>query len=219
MTDHNADPDGVRQAYDEWSRNYDTAPNKTRDLDERHTRQRLHLGEGKDIVELGCGTGKNTALWATVAHTVLAVDASSGMLARARKKVDADHVEFRQLDLLGDWAIPPKSADLVVVHLVLEHIEDLAAIFTRIAQTLRDGGRLLISELHPYRQLQGSGARYEDEETGEEVRVASYLHDVSEYVGAAQQAGYSLVSIDELRDPEAAKHDVPRLLAMEFVAG
>ena len=48
-----------RQAYNLWSETYDTVENKTRDLEARALRESV-AGENLDILEIGCGTGKNT---------------------------------------------------------------------------------------------------------------------------------------------------------------
>ena len=54
-------PSDVADAYDRWSRQYDDDQNATRDLDAFVLRQApLHLA-GARVLEVGCGTGKNSA--------------------------------------------------------------------------------------------------------------------------------------------------------------
>lgn len=50
----------IKNAYNNWAPQYDTNKNKTRDLDARVTYQVLKNYKFADIIELGCGTGKNT---------------------------------------------------------------------------------------------------------------------------------------------------------------
>ncbi|MBK8430441.1 MAG: hypothetical protein IPL28_03705 [Chloroflexi bacterium] len=50
----------VQQAYDQWSVTYDSDQNLTRDLDAQITQQVLGDWHGRILLEMGCGTGKNT---------------------------------------------------------------------------------------------------------------------------------------------------------------
>ena len=51
----------IQDAYTRWSDTYDSDRNLTRDLDHRATRDALTGLRYQNIMELGCGTGKNTA--------------------------------------------------------------------------------------------------------------------------------------------------------------
>ena len=56
----------IRDAYTDWSTTYDSDRNLTRDLDQHVARQQLANLRCKSILELGCGTGKNTPLLASI---------------------------------------------------------------------------------------------------------------------------------------------------------
>lgn len=206
--------DDVKRAYDVWADVYDSQPNATRDLDAVVVRsQDASLFQG-DVLELGAGTGKNTEWLAPRARSLLALDASEGMLQRARLRPGVERVRFVQHDLRQPWPTPDGSHDTLVCNLVLEHLEDLSFIFTEARRVLRPGGHFLVCELHPFRQLQGSQARFEHPETKETHRVTAYLHDVSEYLNAAARAGFVLVQAGDWRDSEAPRTAVPRLLSL-----
>jgi len=159
----------VAQAYDRWSRRYDDDHNATRDLDARVVRQSpLHLG-GARVLELGCGTGKNSEWLAAQARELVALDFSPGMLDVARRRVSAAHVRFVEHDITRAWPVEAASVDVVVGNLVLEHLPDLQPVFSEAARVLRPGGELFLCELHPYRQLRGGQAHFEDAETNETV--------------------------------------------------
>ena len=115
----------TRTAYDSWSETYDRDRNLTRDLDHVVTRATLSHLRFSSILEIGCGTGKNTALLASIGAKVHALDFSDGMLAQAKTKVSSDNVTFTVADLTRPWPCAAQSADLVVCNLVLEHIGDL----------------------------------------------------------------------------------------------
>jgi malonyl-CoA O-methyltransferase len=169
--------------------------NPTRDLDGVATRDMLGGRRWGDILELGCGTGKNTVFLAQIGERVQALDFSEGMMAQARAKVGAANVDFATADLTQTWPCTDAAFDLVVTNLVLEHIEDLGHIFAEAARCLRLGGTFFISELHPFRQYQGLQANFE---FGEEVvTVPAYVHAVSDFLDAGQANGFKLVRLAE----------------------
>ena len=54
--------------------------------------------DGKDVLEVACGTGRWSGLIASVARSLVATDASDEMLALARARVRAPHVRFVHAD-------------------------------------------------------------------------------------------------------------------------
>ena len=207
----------VESAYDRWAEGYDSWPNPTRDLDAVVLRRQDLSLAGRDVLEIGCGTGKNTAWLGARARRVVAADLSAGMLARARRRVAPESVRYLRFDLTRRWPLAGACVDLVVDDLVLEHVENLGAVFTEACRVLRPGGELFVCELHPFRQLRGGQAQYPDPETGEPVLVPAYLHDVADYTNAALGAGFRVLHLGEWRDEGAPKAELPRLLSLHFV--
>jgi SAM-dependent methyltransferase len=207
----------VEAAYREWSQSYDEVENRTRDLDAVALRASGLDRAERDVVELGCGTGKNSIWLADGARSLVALDLSEEMLARARARVRAGNVRFVRHDLRTPWPLESRVADLVVANLVLEHIRDVGFIFAEAARVLRPAGELFISELHPFRQLLGSGAKLSDEPGS---RIEAYVHDVGEYVNAAIAAAFVVSHLGEWRDPDTAgdRARFPRLLTIRLVA-
>ena len=206
----------VAQAYDRWSRRYDDDHNATRDLDARVVRQSpLHVADGR-VLELGCGTGKNSEWLAAQARTLVALDFSPGMLDVARRRVRSERVRFVEHDITRPWPVAPSSIDVVVGNLVLEHVRDLGPIYAEAARVLRSGGELFLCELHPYRQLRGGQAHFEDADTNETVPVTAYRHSVSEYVNGGIAAGFTLRALGEHVEDSAPAGAPPRLLSVLF---
>jgi len=204
----------VRQAYDRWAATYDSDRNLTRDTDAHAVRSLLADRRFDSAVEAGCGTGKNTPFYASVATVLTALDFSGEMLARARAQVSAPHVSFTQHDLGEPWPVPAGAADLVAFDLVLEHFDSLDAVLGHAAAASRAGATLLVSELHPFKQLQGSQARFATE-SGEE-KVAAYLHHASDFIRAADGVGYALRALDEWWHETETRALPPRLLTLVF---
>jgi ubiquinone/menaquinone biosynthesis C-methylase UbiE len=206
----------TRKLYNQWSSTYDTVENKTRDLEKAAGQQVLSAIPFASILELGCGTGKNTEWLSPKAGYLQAVDLSEEMMARAREKVNASHVEFLQADITKPWEFVNRPPDLVTCSLILEHIEDLCFIFQQAANVLLPRGHFYLCELHPYKQYSGSKARFE---TTEGLQVLEcFVHHASDYYGAAISAGFSCVAFEEWFD-EGDRANPPRLLSFLFRKG
>ncbi len=206
----------IESSYDRWSAIYDTNRNRTRDLDAQVMRTRFGSSRFHRVLELGCGTGKNTGMLSEVARSVQAFDFSEGMLTQARTRVRSANVVFHRRDLSNiPWPVETASAELATFNLILEHIESPNPLFAEAARCLAPGGVLHVSELHPFRQYEGTQARFEDAE-GNEVKVAAFTHHVSEFVEAGQRAGMRLVQLKEWWHKEDAGRP-PRLLTLDFV--
>ena len=200
----------VQQAYNAWSETYDTVENKTRDLEARALRESI-AGENLEILEIGCGTGKNTEFLQTRAKYLIGADFSAEMLERAKAKITAANVEFRRLDLREDWNFPAESFDLVTCSLALEHIENIDFVFAEARRVLRTGGRFYFGELHPFKQYHGSKARFE---TGSGVfELECFVHHVSEFFAAAKANNFAVAELKEWFDDDD-QSQIPRLLTM-----
>ncbi|MBE7178288.1 MAG: class I SAM-dependent methyltransferase [Mucilaginibacter polytrichastri] len=203
----------IRQAYNSWAEQYDSNANKTRDMEANVLRSTLNVIRFTSVLEIGCGTGKNTVWFAEKADRVLSVDLSEEMLAKARSKIQSKKVTFKQADILHDWDFTAEQFDLVSFSLVLEHIEDLGPVMKKAASVLAPGGHLYLAELHPFKQYSGSKARFETKE-GLHV-VDCFNHHVSDFIIAADAVGLHLIHLSENFDHDD-RSTVPRLLCMVF---
>lgn len=201
----------TRAAYNLWAQQYDTNENKTRDLEAKALRDVLTEIAFSNCLEIGCGTGKNTE-WLIGKGRVTGVDLSEEMLQKAKQKIVSDEVNFIQADITEDWKFG-NDYDLVTFSLVLEHIEDLQAIFRQVAKALKPGGHVYIGELHPFKQYSGSKARFETE-GGVQV-VNCFTHHVSDFSNAAKKAGLQLMELHEYFDDDD-RVGLPRVLTMLF---
>lgn len=211
-----ADDAAIARAYDRWAGQYDADLNATRDLDGAELRATSLPFGGLDVLEIGCGTGKNTIWLATRAASVVAVDLSEGMLARARQLVTASNVRFAVLDVRRPWPIADGSVDVVLCDLVLEHVRALEPVYREAARVLRPGGHLRLSELHPFRQLLGAQAHFTEDGTRETIMVPAFRHSMSEYVNAGIAAGLRALEIGESLEAGARADAPPRLLTALF---
>ena len=203
----------TRQAYNVWALQYDTNINKTRDLEALALKNTLEDISFTTCLEIGCGTGKNTEWLINKAGSLTAIDFSEEMLNRAREKIRSPDFEFIQADITGDWIFRNKLYDLVTFSLVLEHIDNLNHVFRQAADALDPGGHVYIGELHPFKQYQGSKARF-DTANGQQV-VQCFNHHISDFIQAAKKYGLVLADVNEYFD-DGDRNGAPRILTILF---
>lgn len=203
----------VLEAYAEWSHTYDDDRNLTRDLDEEVMRRTFAGAQYRTVLEIGCGTGKNTALLAEIAGRVHALDFSEAMIERARRRVPAEKVKFSVADLTNPWPVDNSSINLISCNLVLEHIESFQFVFAEAARVLAASGQFFISELHPFRQYRGTKASFQRHD---EIRIIdAFVHDVTDFTEAALNNNLRLETIKEWRHEEDSDKP-PRLISFMF---
>ncbi len=205
----------IQNAYNEWSEIYDTNINLTRDLDHEVTKAALADLRFNSILELGCGTGKNTALLVQIGRHVHALDFSQGMIEKAKEKVQAENIRFSVADLTGRWPCEDNACDLITCNLVLEHIQDLSHIYSEAARVLEPNGMFFINELHPFKQYQGTKARFEGK--AGLIEVEAFIHHISDFTNAAERHGFKLVKLNEYWHAED-QDKPPRLISLTFRA-
>ncbi len=201
----------VQEAYNQWSGQYDTNANLTRDVEAIALQTALQNVAAENILEVGCGTGKNTSFLLTKASFLLAVDISEAMLAKAQEKIADSKVSFLQADINQPWHFTTGKFSLITFSLVLEHIENLDFIFEQAVQKLQPNGYIYIGELHPFKQYAGTKARF-DTEAGR-TEVECYTHNISDFVQAAKKQGLGVADLQEFFD---ADNTIPRILVLLF---
>ncbi|MCH4822666.1 class I SAM-dependent methyltransferase [Gramella lutea] len=202
----------IEKAYNEWSSQYDSNKNRTRDLDKKVTIKSLEDLKFNSVLEIGCGTGKNSEWLQTKATQIFAVDFSEEMLAIAKKKISKKNVHFQKADVTENWHWTTENFDLVTCNLILEHIEDLEFIFEQAFSKLKTGGHFFISELHPFKQYKGTKARFN---SGDKlIELETFTHHISDFLNAGKKAGFQLFELKEWFDEDST--DPPRIISLLF---
>jgi malonyl-CoA O-methyltransferase len=192
-----------REGYNLWSYTYDHYPNPTVAVDDRHFPAQWRHLTGRNVLEVGCGTGRHTSKLAAQGNQVTGIDISSGMLAVAREKLrGGSGVALLEGDFLSSNAVPEGVFDALVASLVIEHIRDLPAFFGRARRALRPVAEVHLSEIHPLRAAQGILAHFKMPD-GEQFDLESVPHPEGAIESAAQSAGLELIDrLDAFGDKE-----------------
>ncbi len=198
-------------SYNGWAHQYDNDINPTRDLDKTVTKEFLSKIDFFKVLELGCGSGKNTEWLIAKADSLIGLDFSKKMLDLARKKIISKKVTFINADLNGKWPVHNNSFDLATINLTLEHIEVLDHIFNSLFMKLSQGGKCFVCELHPKKQLEGSKAQFE--KNGTDIVLDVFQHSEKDYIQSAEKAGFKLLT---KQDWYSNEENLPRLISFLF---
>jgi len=167
-------------------------------------------GDGKDVLEVGCGTGLILERVAQFARRAVGIDLSAGMLAKAQER----GLEVQEASAT-DLPFPDASFDVAYSFKVLAHVEDIQRAMSEMARVVRPGGwvlaefynerslRRLVKALKPATAVSATTndeAVYTRYDTVEQVK--SYLPPQLEWVTSR---GIRIVT------PVAAVHRVPVL--------
>jgi ubiquinone/menaquinone biosynthesis C-methylase UbiE len=181
----------VPEGYARWAKRYD-GPNPAIEREQPIVHALLEAEPVGTALDAACGTGRHAAKLVELGHYVIGVDATEEMLAVARQKVRS--AEFRQ-GLLEELPVDDASVDLITCSLALTHVSEVAPVIAEFARVLRPGGRVVLSDIHPWATMTGAIAAFPGGELAEGVPyVRSEIHQVGEYLSAFQAAGLAVLN-------------------------
>lgn len=139
----------ARRYYDVFAATYETRRDgrgRYHDLlDELEIDFALPSIRGREVLEVGCGTGLLLRAFAQEARRAVGVDLSPGMLAHARA---------RGLEVVegSSDALPfaDASFDVAVSFKTLAHVPDLGRALAEMARVVRPGGTLIVELYNPW---------------------------------------------------------------------
>lgn len=194
--------------YDIWAKTYDGFANPMIAMADAALEANPLALSSKRVLELGCGTGRNAAsILKAGALSYVGIDASQGMLAKARERYPS--LSWLHANLDAPLQIASASVDLVLITLVLEHMPNLSDLFLEIARVLVPGGILRIVEMHPTQMQKGNQAHFWVD--GEEIKMQSFAHNSEEFSAVLTEVGLELCTTREYIPSEALIAKIPKL--------
>ena len=201
----------TRDGYDKWAPTYDDGTNPMVALDSMILPALIGDVSGRDVIDLGCGTGRYATWLAREGAEATGLDGSRGMLEAARRDGDILDVRYVQSDLARDLPLRDDCCDLVLSSLVLEHLESLDGFFIEAKRVCRPDGRFIVSAMHPDMFACGVQARFDDPVTGRKTTMQSYDHSLATMTQAATAAGWSVEHSSEHKPDARLCRDFPRV--------
>ena len=98
------------------------------------------------VLDYGCGVGRVTMYLAKFFKSVVAVDISTTMLAKARAKVPNTNVEFKHAPSVADIQFDEESFNGIICDLVIQHNPHPAGytLLAKLLRWLKPGGTFLL---------------------------------------------------------------------------
>jgi len=180
---------GVNKGYDVWAETYDSMPNLLINIEEPKVKSIIKaLPKGK-VLDAGCGTGRYWNFLNSYGYSVIGVDQSKLMLEKAKAKLNK--VKLIRANLTN-LPIKPKSIDIVLCSLALTHFKSLDKVIPELYKTLRPGGYMVLSDIHPVLVSIGAHADFKDK-FGKTGYIINFTHWPSSYIKQFNLLGLKII--------------------------
>jgi malonyl-CoA O-methyltransferase len=167
------------EGYNRWASSYPNESNPIKNLSDLFVEKNLPRLEGKNFLDSGCGTGKFCALAERQGAThVYGIDLSPTMIEMSRKLCNTAHLECADLSKIQ---IEEKMYDVIICSLVMGHIENLSPALPNLLNGLKNGGRFILTDFHPYLTLLREKRTFRDQHTNQHFEISHHLHLFQHY--------------------------------------
>lgn len=99
---------------------------------------------GRDVLDLGCGSGYGTHRIAGVAASATGVDVAADAVSFANARYRAANLSFKSIPPDGPLPFPDEAFDVVLSFQVIEHVRDVGTYLAEARRVLRPGGMLVV---------------------------------------------------------------------------
>jgi SAM-dependent methyltransferase len=186
---------GVREGYSGWVASYEATVPDELDISLLEELSQIDWRTVRRAADLGCGTGR-TGLWLRRhgVSSVDGVDLTREMLEVAASREIYDRLVEADVTSTG---LPPAAYDLVTTCLVDEHVPDLRPLYQEACRLAAPGGSHVLVGYHPHFIIAAGMPTHFKSRSGEQIAIETYVHLLSDHVGAALDAGWTLVEMRE----------------------
>jgi ubiquinone/menaquinone biosynthesis C-methylase UbiE len=200
----------LQEGYKFWSETYDTIPNLLIEIEQPIVQDLFKNIKAGKALDAACGTGRHSNLLANAGFDITGVDSSSYMLKKARKKVPK--AKFVQGDITN-LPFDSESFDLVICALALSHFPSVYKVVKELTRVLKNGGTLILSDIHPFFVIIGGQAEFQDIK-GKKGYIYNYIHMSSEYINSFKNC--HLEVIDCIESIVESKYLTPSDLSLKI---
>lgn len=171
------------------------------------------LLKSKNILELGCGNGRDSLYFAQKGLNVTAIDASDEVIEQLKRENDEENICFICDDFVSSSAIYSGQYDYVYSRFTLHAInkEQESEVLRNVHKVLKEGGSFFIEVRSVNDELYGCGQK---------VAPDSYIFDghfrrfikIENLIGELKQIGFTIVSALEQRGFAPYKDSDPPII-------
>ena len=176
--------------------------------------------EGRDILELACGSGEMALMLADRGYNVLATDLSSSMIEVAGSKRKGDNPKFEVMDMNG-FSLPDRYDAIICFCDSFNYLNDydeVKAMFENVRAHLKEGGIFMFDTHHPARLDE-----FEDEYIEEGyIRDLPYIWTIlSDRINSTLMEHFAFYTEEGLIEEDHLQHvfDIDRLVSLLAEAG
>ena len=207
-TEYQAKEVSTQEGYALWAGSYDQEKNPLIAVEEPYVDRILAGLALTTALDAGTGTGRYARKLARQGIKVCALDQSPEMLAIARKNAQEGALKINfQRGSIDTLPFRSSHFELVVCGLVLCHIPDLIQILHEFSRVTKDGGYLLISDLHPHALRVGWRTVFAQAKAW--YQLPNIRHTRPDYLAAVEAAGFRLLDVIDLRLGDMPDETVP----------
>lgn len=107
--------------------------------------------QGKRVLELGCGDGRNMVRFATRGAIAIGVEPSEERISRAWRRAEDEgvRVDLHHGDLADLAFVRADSVDLALSVWALQSVDDLGRVFRQVHRVLKPNAAFVLSIPHP----------------------------------------------------------------------
>jgi len=185
------------EGYDLWAKYYDAQPgNLMLALDEEVFSLLLSNVSivDKQVVDVGCGTGRNwNKVLALHPTNLTGYDVSAGMLDKLKIKYPTATVHQLKNNHLQE--LKDESCDIIISTLTIAHIPDIADALNEWQRVLKYGGEVIITDYHPTALAGGGNRTFQHE--GKTVAVKNHVHTIKQLLEISNKLGWEQLRLEE----------------------
>lgn len=195
----------VVEAYDLWASDYDKQPgNLMLHLDKRLFENLIENIDfkGKQIADIGCGTGRQwPAIFSKDPAGLTGFDVSGGMLDKLKDKYPSSQTRLIKNNAFAD--VPDAAFDIIVSTLTVAHIEHIEEALQAWCRMLKPDSDIIITDFHPHTLASGGKRTFKHRNTLMAVR--NYVHPIYSIKDVLLKNNFQVVSQLEIKIDDSMK--------------
>lgn len=194
-----------KKLYSIWAKDYDLWPSVRGVMDEKGILKTIGKIKEKDVLDLGCGTGKWSIILNKKGANVTSVDNSKEMLDVLKKKIKLENLKINTLKKDISKLNLNKKFDIIIMGLVMDNIKNLDKVFKIVRAHLKSKGIFLMSDPVYFSEIKKSMTK-EIKMLENKYRTNCYIHPEGEVKDLAKKNGLTIIEIKKLTVDNSVKH-------------